>query len=339
MTRFLVPMLMCASLVLGANRALAWNSVGHMVVAKLAYDQLDGKRQLALSGLLKKHPHYQAYLAAGRPGGIESEVEWVVLRCAVWPDWVRPRKSDPRGSDVTKYNRGEEHYINIPFIDPRDEEFFAGKVLVNPDLPNIVTAIKQRANDLKTKNAADEDRAVAACWLFHLVGDIHQPMHNVAYFSRAKAFIGGDLGGNKFAIKANGKKWRLHAFWDDLLGADADYADDSSAHQAALFRTAVKIAEGLRGLKLTGADEDKLAKNTTFESWSLEGFHLAKTVAYQKGDGSGMLRPVEAKFNGDIPDYAAEVGQEYIERAHATAERQVVLAGRRLAERITLLLR
>lgn len=338
MMRFIALILAGAVLVLTASRASAWNSIGHMAVAKLAYDQMEEKQQIALYRLLQSHPHYKAFLAAGRPADIENEVEWVVLRSAVWADWIRPRKKDMRGIEVAKYHRGEEHYINVPFIDPKDEKFFAGKTLVSPDLANIISALKQRSNDLRTKNAAPEDRAVAACWLFHLVGDIHQPLHNVAYFSSDKGFVGGDLGGNKFGIKADGRKWRLHTFWDDLIGKDRDYADDSVGHQGALYRGAVKAAESLRGLKLTDEDKDKLAKNVTFESWSRESFELAKTVAYQKSDGSGMLKAVEVKFDGEIADNVEEVGTEYIQIARATAERQVVLAGRRLAERIKMLL-
>src|ERR1019366_4204699 len=334
MTRFLTWILAVAVCAATTSRASAWNSIGHMVVAKVAYDQLDAKQQLELYRLLKSHPHYDAFLAAGRPAEIENEVEWVVLRSAVWSDWIRSRKSDRRGIDVTKYSRGEEHYVNIPFIDPKDEDLFAGKTLVSSDLTNIVCALKQRFNDLKTKNAAIEDRAVAACWLFHLVGDIHQPLHNVAYFSSDNAFLTGDMGGNKLGIRADGRKWKLHAFWDDLLGMDSDYNDDSSVHQATLYREAIKIAESLRGLKLTDADNEKLAKNVTFESWSREGFELAKTVAYQKSDGSGLLKAVEVRFTGPISDDVEEVGKEYIQTARATAERQVVLAGRRLADRM-----
>jgi hypothetical protein len=337
MTRFLTIALTSALFTITAGPASAWNSIGHMTVAKLAYDQLDQKHQLALYRLLQTHPHYKQFLAAGRPADIESEVQWVVLRSSYWSDWIRPRKRDNRG-DVSKYHRGEEHYVNVPIIDPKDEALFAGKILIDPDLPNIVSALKHRANDLKTKTAAAEDRAVAVCWLFHLVGDIHQPMHNVAYFSNTPAFVGGDLGGNKFAIKADGRRWKLHAFWDDLLGIDKDYADDSGNHQAALYREAVRLAEGLRGLKLTAVDEEKLAKNTTFESWSREGFELARKVAYQKADGSGMLKAVESRFDGQGGDDAEEVGKQYIARARATAEKQVVLAGRRLAQRLKVLL-
>jgi hypothetical protein len=338
MARFIAWKLAVAVLASGAGRASAWNSIGHMTVAKLAYDRMKAKCQLELYRLLKSHPHYQEFLAAGRPAEIANEVEWVVLRSAVWPDWVRSRKNDTRGIGVTKYSRGEEHYVNVPFIDPKDEKFFAGKTLVSPDLANVISALKQRANDLKTKNAAVEDRAIAACWMFHLVGDIHQPLHNVAYFSSDKAFVGGDMGGNKFGIKVDGRKYRLHTFWDDLLGEDSDYNDDSSTHQAALYREAVKVAEGLRGLKMTDDDKDKLTKNLTFASWSRESYQLAKTVGYKKSDGTGILKAVGVPFSGPIPDDVEEVGKPYIQTARATAERQVVLAGQRLADRMKILL-
>jgi hypothetical protein len=338
MFRFLTVALAVALFSLTASHASAWNSIGHMVVAKLAYDQLDAKRQVALYKLLKNHPHYKEFLAAGRPAEIENEVEWVVLRSAVWPDWIRPRgKNDKRG--VSTYHRAEEHYVTNPFIDPKDEKLFFAKKLVGTDGASIVTALKQRSNDLKTKNASLEDKAVAACWVFHLVGDIHQPLHNASYFSNTPAFKNGDLGGNKFAIKADGRKWKLHAYWDDLLGEDSDYSDDSSAHQTALYREAIKVAESLRGLKLTDADKADLEKNTTFESWSREGFELAKAVCYRKGDGSGLLTPVEAKFNGAIPDDAEEVGKQYIQNARAVAERRVTMAGKRLADRMRELLK
>ncbi|HZZ77555.1 MAG TPA: S1/P1 nuclease [Gemmataceae bacterium] len=334
MIRYLPAALIVLSIT--APRVSAWNAIGHMVVSKLAYNQLDAKRQVALYKLLKNHPHYKEFLAAGRPTEIESEVEWVVLRSSVWPDWIRPRKNDKRG--VSTYHRGEEHYVTNPFIDPKDAKLFFAQKFVNPDTASIITALKQRSNDLKTKNASLEDRAVAACWIFHLVGDIHQPLHNASYFSNAPAFKNGDLGGNKFAIKADGRKWRLHTYWDDLLGEDSDYSDDSSAHQTALYREAIKVAESLRGIKLTDADKTDLEKNLTFESWSREGFELAKSVCYRKGDGSGLLTPVEAKFNGAIPDEAEEVGKQYIQNARALAERRVTMAGKRLADRLRDLL-
>jgi hypothetical protein len=260
------------------------------------------------------------------------------VRSAIWPDWVRPRTNDTRGPDVTKYNRGEEHYINVPFVDPKDAEAFAGKTLVDPDLTNILCALRQRTNDLRTQTAAPEDKAVAVCWLFHLIGDIHQPLHNVAYFSSKPAFAKGDLGGNKFGVRVNGRKWKLHTYWDELLGEDPNYADDSAEHHVKIYKQAMAVVDNLRGLSLSDGDKEKLAKNSTFDSWSQEGVELAKTFAYQKSDGSGVLEGVEVKFNSPIPDNAPEVGAEYDKKAHAIAEVRVVLAARRLAQRMKALL-
>ena len=94
-----IALLAAAVLVLALPRiAPAWNSIGHMAIAKLAYDQLDDGTKLRVYELLKKHPHYETFLAAGRPAGVE-EPEWVFMRAAIWPDWVRSRgEKDTQGA-------------------------------------------------------------------------------------------------------------------------------------------------------------------------------------------------------------------------------------------------
>lgn len=319
------------------SSVVAWNSIGHMAVAKLAYDRLSDKQKTKLFTLLQSHPHYKQFLAAGRPDDV-SEVEWVIVRSAVWPDWVRPRDNETRGVEVTKYHRGEDHYVNVPLIDPKDADAFAGKSLVDPDLTNILDALKQRCNDVRIKTADRTDKAVAVCWIFHLIGDIHQPLHNVAYFSDTKAFRRGDMGGNSFGVRVAGQRVKLHAFWDNLLGDDPNYADDSASHQARVFGEAQKVAAQLRNLQLADSDKDRLAKNKSFTSWSQESFELARTVGYGKSDGSGLLAGAAVPFKGFIPKDAPEVGDDYVKTARATAETRVVMAGQRLAERMRVLL-
>ncbi len=170
------------------------------------------------------------------------------------------------------------------------------------------------------------------------MGDIHQPLHNTSYFSSEPGFTHGDLGGNKFGVKINGRGWKLHAFWDDVLGEDSNYADDSPEHQQKVFLDAMKVADRLRGMQFSAADAEKLAKNRSFASWSQESYELAKTVAYQASDGSGVLKHVEIKAGGAIPDDAPEAGAKYAETARAVAEVRIAMAGRRLAERIKELL-
>ncbi|MCI0742694.1 MAG: S1/P1 nuclease, partial [Gemmataceae bacterium] len=276
-----------ASLAFFASTVEAWNSIGHLAVGKLAYDRLSDADKAKLFVLLKNHPHYEAYLAANRPTEV-SEVEWVLVRSGVWPDWVRPRKKDTRGHEVLKYNRPEDHYVNVPFVDPKDEAAFTGKTLVDPDLTNILDALKQRSNEVRTKTADAAEKAVALCWIAHLVGDIHQPLHNVSYFSNTKDFRTGDLGGNRFGVRVNGRGVKLHAYWDNLPGDDPNYEDDSAERQRKIYQQVLKIAATLRNLQLPEKDQEKLVRNKTFASWSLEGFELAKSVSYRKSDGSGV---------------------------------------------------
>jgi S1/P1 Nuclease len=337
MKQLVVGALACVMVALVPSVAAAWNSVGHLAVAKLAYDQLPDAQKTRLFTLLKSHPHFEMFLAVDRPADV-SEVEWVILRSSIWPDWARPRKKEQRGPQVTRYHRGEDHYVNVPLIDPKDADFFAGKTLVSPDLTNVLCALKQRANELRTKTALAEDKAVAICWLFHLIGDIHQPLHNVAYFSSDPAFQKGDQGGNKFGVRVNGRPWKLHAYWDEVLGEDKDYEDDSAKRQLKIYQDALAVADNLRGRELSDADKERLAKNLTFASWSEESFALAKSVGYQKPDGGGMLEGVEVKFNGSVPADAPETGAKYAEIARATAEVRVILAGQRLAKRMKMLL-
>src|SRR6476646_7827615 len=102
MTRVIIPVL-ASILMFAVGDASAWNAVGHMTVTKIALDELDAKHQLALYNLLKQHPHFKDHLSASRPADIDNEVQWVLLRASVWPDWVRGAKKDGAGASIQRY--------------------------------------------------------------------------------------------------------------------------------------------------------------------------------------------------------------------------------------------
>ena len=156
---------------------------------------------MELFALLKTHPHYELFLAAGRPKEV-GEMEWALVRASVWSDWVRPRHNDARSPTVVWFHCGEEHYTTIPFIDPKDEAAFANKTLVPPDQTDVLCGLKHWCNILRIRTASPEDKAVAICWIFHLVGDIHQPLHNTSYFSSEPGFTRGDQGGTSLASRS-----------------------------------------------------------------------------------------------------------------------------------------
>ena len=70
---------------------------------------------------------------------------------------------------------------------------------------------------IRDANSAAIDKAMALAWVFHLVGDVHQPLHTSALFTTQ--FPNGDQGGNLIFIRtrANANTTRLHSFWDGLV--------------------------------------------------------------------------------------------------------------------------
>jgi hypothetical protein len=51
--------------------------------------------------------------------------------------------------------------------------------------------------------------------LIHYIGDIHQPLHNVARINRNNKE--GDKGGNKFNLSPVNNVTNLHYLWDSVL--------------------------------------------------------------------------------------------------------------------------
>jgi S1/P1 Nuclease len=201
-----MPRILTLVLAVGlASPAFAWNEKGHSVVARLAWRQLTEQQRSQVSAILKKHPHYDEYLAANRPAGF-SEDEWVFMRAACWSDWVRSQHA-------ADYNHGTWYYINYPYIppgsklDPAEHQPPKGQ-------KNAVWAMNECLD--KIKNGSDVEKAVYMTWFFHLVGDIHQPLHCVAMFS--EDFPNGDQGGNLVSVRLTGRANKLHSLWDGLLG-------------------------------------------------------------------------------------------------------------------------
>ena len=105
--------------------ARAWNETGHMIVAEIAWRQLNERQRQQVGELLAQHPHYQKLLLARKPDASlrVSDAEWAFLRSSVWPDLVRPARPGMEGElyktrDITDYHRGPWHYTSIPWTMP-----------------------------------------------------------------------------------------------------------------------------------------------------------------------------------------------------------------------------
>lgn len=297
-----------------ANPALAWNKAGHMVTGAIAYSVLKQDSPPTIDkvvAVLKKHPAYekrwqkmihQPYVPEG------DRNLYLFMLAARWPD-------DARG-DPTFYppdlHRDRWHYINLPYKpdgQPDDVQ------TAPPDEISIFRGYEANLARLGT-TTPDTDRAVALCWIFHLIGDVHQPLHTTSLFTtqfqKEDGKLIGDRGGTRFYIRAReeGSVISLHKLWDDLILGSDRFLD--TRNEAIKLRLRPEFARD----KLTELAE------TEFTHWaSKESLPLAREVVYRQGRLPGS----------SVKSEAPVLHEEYTGAAKAVAERRVVLAGYRLA--------
>jgi hypothetical protein len=289
--------------------AQAWNDKGHMVVARLAWKELTPDQRAKVLAILQKHPHYEEFLKAKRPDTI-PEAEWIFMRAATWSDWVRNGPPARR-----RYHMGPAHYIDYPILAP-------GTTATPEPIPeqNIVAQIA--ASKVFVKNGNQEEQAIHLCWIFHLVGDIHQPLHCVTFYS--DNFPEGDRGGNRSKLRIQNRGFiRLHPFWDSLLGTATTLTslDSSISEIEALLQKQPDIIA------------DDLTNHQKPDEWAQEGLALAKRLIYQ----DGKIQPA----NNDkkpTPEEVPVVSEDYAKESGQAARFCVAKAGKRLAATLRELL-
>ena len=132
-------------------------------------------------------------------------------------------------------------------------------------------------NESAVKNGSDpERRAIALAWLFHLVGDIHQPLHTAQLIT--VDYPQGDRGGNEICVRVTqaGQPMDLHRFWDGVI--------TSSQNLTRLRNEASALRDPL---EFQRSQLTELA-STEFESWTKESFEIAPKIAYRNGAPIGI---------------------------------------------------
>jgi hypothetical protein len=228
---------------------LAWNAVGHMVIADIAYKNLKPTVRDKVDKLLVKFNEEYADIKT-------------LQQTAYWPD------APLYAQNIRLYARW--HYIDVAFSDD-------GTPLKNlVDSDNIVWAMKELSVIVKNANANAHERARSLAFLTHFVGDIHQPLHTVSRISAA--YPDGDKGGNSFPIQyeANGAVLNnLHKLWDSGVG---NFDDDLTSEHVA------EISNRITTL-YPATYFNSAANDLTFDHWTEEGVELSKTVVYKTSLG------------------------------------------------------
>jgi S1/P1 Nuclease len=171
--------------------AKAWNIPGHMLSGAIAYQVLQQENPQTIEkvkAVLENHPWYgNQWQARLQDVSVADHGLVLFMQAARWPDDIRIRDK--------QQHRGSWHYINWPF---KPDGQPASVQVREPEPVNILTALAE--NESVAKNGNDpERRAIALAWLFHLVGDIHQPLHTAQLFT--VEYPQGDRGGNEICVR------------------------------------------------------------------------------------------------------------------------------------------
>jgi S1/P1 Nuclease len=287
--------------------AQSWNKAGHMTAAAIAYADLKERNPEVLARvvqLLVRQPHFVSKWQ-DRLAQVPQEDRdlYLFMLAARWPDDVRKK--------YPQYDRPAWHSVKIPYRPGKE------KVKI-PDGDSIVTAFPKNRSIAKSTAADDKARSVAVCWIFHLIGDVHQPLHTIKLVTKQFPEPKGDRGGSGFYVRVtpSSPAISLHKLWDGLvLGSDK-------------FQAVRNKATSLRNkprLKRTSLSE--LLAVRSFRDWVRRSYTIAVEQAYRKGTLQGSTSREDGV---PLPD-------DYLDKAKETAERQLVLSGYRISDEIVAL--
>lgn len=293
-----------------AQPALAWSECGHNIIAILAYDLMKPAQQKQLQELLKQHPRFNEDFAA--PENVKTSEQlahWYIGRAGYWPDVAR---SQPEFNRPTwHYQLGSSLTIGDAVTVPETPGALPEDATLQTQDLYITQAIELCRRTLRIDTSSDSDKAIAICWLAHLVADSHQPCHAGSLYTD-KIFPEGDRGANSIPTK---QSRNLHALWDGLLGTRYDAGD---------------IARRVKEIKALPAWKDSEKAGLVLEplQWLAESSEFARSNVYTPD----VLGAVEAaQRSGADKVEIVDLSDAYLKAAGSISQKRAAFAGHRLA--------
>ena len=278
-----------------ATPACAWRSQGHMATGLIAYDRLaarDPSVIAAVHALMAQHPDHARFdsALAGLTGAERDRRLFALM--ARWPD-------DIRG---THYDHPHWHHqlrVVVGWSVLRGVRFGAAD-----------HAFRRNLELLRDPKADPGRRAIALCWLFHIVGDMHQPLHSGHRMDGR--FPLSDYAGTIGWVRrsADAAPETLHRFWDTAADRTEEEVTGATAIAAAVEANPPIV------------DEEGADLVTAYRSWVRESEQAAASIAY----------PGAMEAEAGRPDKAGILSSHYVTQARNLAERRIGQAGERLAD-------
>jgi len=330
MARFMFAVALGLAL-LGVRPAQAWDHPGHMTTAAIAWAEIERMRPDLISKIglvLLKHPDPAPFwVASGSAGGAER-ARRMFIEAARWPDdskftsTDRPTYHSARWSIVTE---------DAP---PAAREMVAARN--GRPVGDAIEALTLNAGVMANAEAKPWERAVALCWVLHIIGDIHQPLH-VTDLVSAEYPTGNAAGTLSYVWDPlRDSAIPFHLLWDSNTLRSTNLADIDA--NASTFREEYPRSS-FPQLSEKGVRD--------FEGWARESHQIAIDFAYGYGiqtipdpnlgvDSERLIgNMVKYILDGVSPvEEAPVVPDEYWQKLQTIAHRQITLAGYRMADLI-----
>ncbi len=304
-----------AFLLVSCTNVFGWAESGHAIITILAHRSLSAEQKAAFERIMEAHPRFAEDFAVPEelPKGIERR-KWQIGRAGYWPDVARSQEEYDRptwhyqlGAAMTM---GDVSKIEVP-ADPLGLP--ADATMETQEL-YVLQALELCTNTLKDQSKSDAERAIALCWVVHLIGDLHLPCHSGSLYAES-VFTDpdGDRGANRIEIG----DLRLHGLWDQLLGNDYERGDVNRR----LYELTNDKAIVERGKLATQQLDPKV--------WLAESRSVAQQYLYVGEVQQAVRAAIESKKTR-LPKL--RISDEYGQQAGRIAQVRAVEAAARLAD-------
>jgi hypothetical protein len=313
-----------------SSPGFAWEHAGHMATAAIAFEELEKARPEVIDDigtLLLKHPDIAPFWVAANEATGKERVRRMFIECARWPD---DSKFTPRDMGSWHMARWASTTDGAPANVNEAAEARHGK-----PAGQALEALELHAAMLANPETSASERALALCWVLHIAGDIHQPLHASDLFS--EDFPTGNAAGALSYVEdpLAPTTMALHVLWDrntmrvPTLEIVDGYAQTfPKRHPRSSFPELEKKPFSAPGI---------------FEEWARESHQIAVDWAWDIDTTPDPAKDQSAEellagivnfmLNGVSPvDEAPEVPAEYWQKLQLTAEQRITLAGYRIAD-------
>jgi len=315
-----------------APGARAWDHPGHMLTASIAFAEMERTRPDLIEklGLLfLRHPDTAPFwVAAGEAKGKER-VRRMFIECARWPD---DSKFTPR--DMLTWHTARWAVVAR---DAPPEAKAAAEARKGKPVGQALEALALNHAMVANAEATPPERASGLCWVLHIVGDIHEPMHVSDLFS--KDFPAGNAAATTSYVMDPVTKTPipLHILWDsNVLRVPTLEEVDRNAQAFMKKYPRSSFPE----LKSAPADDPN-----SFVKWAKSSHQIAVDWAYDLQtlpDPNGnqpadklVQNMINFILNGVSPvKDAPALPAGYWEKLQGASERQLTLAGYRITDLI-----